>query len=443
MRGKHIDAMAAAAAAVKRRNSQKYANTNDGNPRQDQNIVINNDNNNNDVTVEEAAITITFVGLPTDLMCNCLQFLDVTTLLRMRTINTSFRDIASQNEAGWTDLCKRLWKTKIHILKAAKERNLEDDDSSMMTAYRLALVDGRTRQHVTREEFIYNPETNKGTIWSFRFKEAAGPDWTSWDPWFNGNKCRKMVFLQDGCVKQYTEQQQHKSDNDDQEHGDNGNNDTQIEVGNDGDDSHDSLNGTLSEISFVRQQQQEALLNDPPVSMAWRFCTQPLDFPRREQEGSYIRLTVAGRDVPTYVVRRSPTNNWGFILESCWGIYSSFELPPKRQPLLPNNQHQARQHPPPPLQRRRSRRVLRRAHDSFGNWHNVEVFVDDDDFSGQQQQEEDLDLDCLLVDEEHFQVTSGLQWREAFLYNFGARTLPEGPEALADFERTYGAAMDV
>jgi hypothetical protein len=43
----------------------------------------------------------------------------------------------------------------------------------------------------------------------------------------------------------------------------------------------------------------------------------------------------------------------------------------------------------------------------------------------------------LLVDDDTFAVTSGLQWREAFMYNVGARELPEGEDALAEFQRTY------
>ena len=46
-----------------------------------------------------------------------------------------------------------------------------------------------------------------------------------------------------------------------------------------------------------------------------------------------------------------------------------------------------------------------------------------------------------LVDDSSFSITSGLQWREAYLYNFGARVLPEGDDAVADFDRTYGTAL--
>jgi hypothetical protein len=47
----------------------------------------------------------------------------------------------------------------------------------------------------------------------------------------------------------------------------------------------------------------------------------------------------------------------------------------------------------------------------------------------------------LLVTEESFNVTIALQWREAFLYNSGATTLPEGDGALQEFQRIYERAM--
>jgi hypothetical protein len=44
------------------------------------------------------------------------------------------------------------------------------------------------------------------------------------------------------------------------------------------------------------------------------------------------------------------------------------------------------------------------------------------------------------VDEESFNITISLQWREAFLYNLGAVTMPEGEGALEEFERIYDRA---
>jgi hypothetical protein len=108
-------------------------------------------------------------------------------------------------------------------------------------------------------------------------------------------------------------------------------------------------------------------------------------------------------------------------MESCWGVYASFELPKKPSP-------------------RRTRRRVRRAQDPAGNWFNIQV---DDDYSSDGEAESNTapEANGLLVDDSSFSITSGLQWREAFLYNFGARVLPEGDEAVADFDRTYGAAL--
>ncbi len=58
------------------------------------------------------------------------------------------------------------------------------------------------------------------------------------------------------------------------------------------------------------------------------------------------------------------------------------------------------------------------------------------------EDDEEEDSDGILIDDDSFATTSGLQWREAFLYNFGARILPEGDEAVADFELTYGSALN-
>jgi hypothetical protein len=194
-----------------------------------------------------------------------------------------------------------------------------------------------------------------------------------------------MVFLEDGAVKSLIE----------------------------GDD--------IENMEDPRFRRQEATLIDPPVTMSWRFLSRPLDMPARP-EGSYIRFTVGGRDVPTYCVHRSPTKNWGFVMESCWGIYASFELPKR-----PKN--------------RRERIRLRRAQDPRGNWFNVEVEEDDSSVEGDANTDGGSPAHRLLIDDDSFAVTSGLQWKEAFLYNFGARTLPEGDAAVAEFERTYGAAL--
>jgi hypothetical protein len=189
-------------------------------------------------------------------------------------------------------------------------------------------------------------------------------------------------------------------------------------------------------VHLIENQQGE--LDEPSAPMTWRFITDPLDLPSRPV-GSYIRLTVGGRDVPTYCCRRSPTGNWGFVLESCWGVCASFELPPR----------------PRATQRGRRRRRLRRAHNLAGQEIYLQVEVDDsseddelatlsaaneaprsiqNDWGGVRQED-------LLVTESSFNVTISLQWREAFLYNVGEDNLPEGPNAIREFQRVYENTM--
>lgn len=54
----------------------------------------------------------------------------------------------------------------------------------------------------------------------------------------------------------------------------------------------------------------------PVKEIRWRFIANPLDC---------MRLTISGRDV--CIMRRSPTNNWGFVIENCWSLFSSFNMP--------------------------------------------------------------------------------------------------------------------
>jgi len=43
-----------------------------------------------------------------------------------------------------------------------------------------------------------------------------------------------------------------------------------------------------------------------------------------------VRVSVGGSEVPTYVIRRSPMGDWGFVVVSCWGLFSLHKmLPPE------------------------------------------------------------------------------------------------------------------
>lgn len=316
-----------------------------------------------------------FSILPEELLLYATSFLDIGSLMRFKTLNKQLNIICAKDNAGWINLCQTLWNKKVFIPS-------EYLNNPCMASYRASLHDARTRQHIRYEEFVFDLETDTGTIWSFRFKESAGPDWTSWDPWWNGRPARQMAFCSDRVIRQY------------------------VAAGID--PRQDLMNIDPESIQGRTLPSGRGMLIDSPISMEWRFCEHPMDMPKREI-GSYIRLTVGGRDVPTYVVRRSPTENWGFLAESCWGIYSSFELPNRQSP----EQNET--------SRRRNTRSMTGHTSTNGS--------DGDDVLHSSREYE------LLADDSNFHVTNELQWREALLYNFGAVSLPEGEQAGADFDR--------
>lgn len=377
-------------------------------------------------TTHPAPATDILSTLPDDLLVRITAFLDASSLLQLRVLNRTF-----QRVCHWDAQCQALWLDKIHVCPQAQAH------PNRCLAYRMSKMDAKNRNYMHRNELLFNVETNTGTIWKFRFKKSAGTDWTTLDPWYQGKKPRQFVFLENGIVKQY------------------------IESSNEEDTKDDKTPGTpLSSVSTTttatpqlihpvfnlpREQQQQTLLSptstitDPPMPMTWRFLTHPMDLPLRPV-GSYIRLTVGGRDVPTYSIRRSPTGNWGFVMESCWGLYTSFDLPPK--PAISATDQQ----------RKRRRIIPRRIEDGNTMWIEEEDDDDNDDTNEEtdaaeerrnsatqqnmmmtQQGIRELQDDSLLL------ITNDRQWREAFLYNVGARVLPEGDEAADEFDRAWGA----
>jgi len=122
--------------------------------------------------------------LPEEILCRVTSFLNAKSLYELHCVNPHYHSICLQRKAGWEYLCQYLWKTKVHHATIRQPS---------LSAYLLSIQDSH-RQYLHLEELCYNAELHIGTIWSFRFKESAGSDWTHVDPWYNGEPCRKMVF---------------------------------------------------------------------------------------------------------------------------------------------------------------------------------------------------------------------------------------------------------
>jgi hypothetical protein len=353
------------------------------------------------------------VMLPDEVWYRIGQYCDVPDLYHLRQCHPKLRRLLSHNAAGWKNHCRLLWRNRYHVCPAAvamvampsdnddnesncgggrgRERRRQkhapssqqrpqqdnDDEYNHLRAYEMSVRDA-VRDTLTDDELC-------ATIWWFRFKESAGQDWIRDDPWHRGGQAVRMVFLRDGRVVNVPT---------------NNNNAAQLLAG---------------------------------LVISWQW----IEWPARGR-GAYLRLTVSGRDVPTYIVRRFAPN-WGFLMENCWGVFASFELPAKKMipttttGLLllqlttgpassPPQQHSHQRDDPtsddvgggPPRKRPRQTTAAT---------------------GGKKVTIDDLTTECYFI------VNGQNQWREAFLYNIGARHIPHGPNAMEAFRHACEAAF--
>ena len=130
--------------------------------------------------------------IPDEMVTKATAFLDVKSLLNLRVTCRAMRDLASRDEAGWVDACRRLWQDKVNICPEAiemiessgqrqrrkkKRRKLKRSSASSSTsgsamrqsygamgAYRVSSNDARDRDVITVDELCYDFATSSSTI---------------------------------------------------------------------------------------------------------------------------------------------------------------------------------------------------------------------------------------------------------------------------------------
>jgi hypothetical protein len=250
------------------------------------------------------------------------------------------------------------------------------------------------RQEITATELC-------DSTWSFRFKESAGDLWTAHDPWHLGGEARQLVFLPDGRVLERVEDGDHH---------------------------------------ILRHPFATNTHHPNGFRVTWRFVSAPLMENENRTQGAYLRLSVAGRDVPTYVVRRHQPN-WGFLLENCWGIFASFPLPRKKPaPSIDTNFSWAGF--------MQAGLLLRSSIESQELEHvartlGIKINGDNDDDDDTERPHKRRRTTEDLTNDASLPIHSLSQWREALLYNLGATRLPEGSYALEHFNRAWREALEL
>ena len=206
-----------------------------------------------------------------------LSNLSAPDLGRMCCVCRALRSAASAPPL-WSALCAAEWASKAYVAPEAR-RALAGGDA--YAPFRVARADA-TRSALTDEELLSLP-------WRFRFKAEAGPEWVARDPYWRGNGgvATRIAFSPDGRLRR-----------------------------------------------TPPPGENEHLPAWPDATITWRWARFGAGRRDGAQKGQLLRCRVEGAPVPTYAVRRHPTH-WGWLMESCWGVYSSFEPPPPGEdPLL-------------------------------------------------------------------------------------------------------------
>jgi len=132
-------------------------------------------------------------------------------------------------------------------------------------AYQCSLKDSK-RQYISKEELC-------SFEWNFRFKASAGEHWTHDDSWWNKQGATILKF---------------------------------------------NLDGTMSAVGDWYPQK----VHDPSMkNRHWRFIDSAAG--RTGPNGSFVQVN----SYPPYMVSRY--RNWGFIMQSCWTLFTSFQMPLK------------------------------------------------------------------------------------------------------------------
>jgi hypothetical protein len=227
-------------------------------------------------------------GSEAPLVC-VLSFLDARSLAHAACVSRALCAAAAAPPL-WHAACAADWAGKAYVPAAAHALRASGDPAG---AFRLARADAR-RDALTHDELLSLP-------WRFRFKAAAGGEWTARDPFWRGAPPTRVAFRADGTVLRTA--------------GDNANANAPADVNADATAAAAAGAGT-------------PVWPDVPIIWRWaRFGAGRHAAAPAAARGTLLRCRVAGRDVPTYAVSRHAPS-WGWLMQSCWGLYTSWDMPP-------------------------------------------------------------------------------------------------------------------
>ena len=163
----------------------------------------------------------------------------------------------------------------------------------------------------------------------YRWKESAGATWIREDPWWDIQSIDSIY--QDNLENDLDDDELHQ----------------RIGIKTISFSRNGSIFETQGSIQYPDLDNHDLSLIE---TGAWDFVMDSLDFAPTQTVGSYVQVVIGRQELPTFLVRRSPNNNWGFIMENCWGVYMSFPIPARGEcvelednALLVKYEHQFRE----------------------------------------------------------------------------------------------------
>ena len=164
----------------------------------------------------------------------------------------------------WSGLFREVWADKVCPVPAATSAYLSAGKVKLAVWSSLKLSQLCT---------LGTEEMTDGA-WSFRFKKAAGKYWTQDDPYWRGGAAHTVKFNADSTVE---------------------------------------LHGGYDERG---------------LTATWGLLDAAMHGKADAAEHGHdcVRIWLDGQVLPSYRVTRN-ANNWGFLLSSCWGLYTSWPMP--------------------------------------------------------------------------------------------------------------------
>lgn len=221
--------------------------------------------------------------LPENVLSYVFELLPVADLLSSCLVCREWNQLSWPQ---WRSLQSKLLIGKVHF------HFQSNDQPSWKRAY------GQSLAHGSRK-FILLSEMLDGEWW-FRFKESAGDEWVSQCRWHNGFSASQLEFKENGVL--------HRK----------------------GKDLASEYAISWKLVWTLNRRDRRATLSSYLRRFKNKVDGSDVEA-LAQSSGNAIRLHINGCPAPLCCVRRSPTGNWGFVLESCWTFYTSFEMPLRGQ----------------------------------------------------------------------------------------------------------------